>query len=161
MCTVCVCEWWGHPLHTFIPAQWGPTWNQLAGVRYCCEVARWGRGERDGDEGGWWFSQPHQGPALARVSLSPQAALRSRSQSATHQTRPDGTPGGKKYEELGGWGRERRLTDRRICSMRRSEEREQWRRWWGVNWALQVYIQHGGVSFMFHISLYWKHTQMT
>ena len=79
-----------------------------------CSVLLWscrvgepvGAGRRGGMMGGWWFSQPHQGPALARVSLSPQAVLRSRSQSATHQTRPDGTPGGKKYEELGGWERE-------------------------------------------------------
>lgn len=55
--------------------------------------------------------------SLARASHSPQAVLRPRSWSATHQTRHDGTPGGKKHEE--------RLTDSKQ-PRRISEEKEQW-----------------------------------
>lgn len=94
-CVRTVCDWWGHPLHTFIQVRRGHRWNQLAGVWRCCEVAGWRGG------GGWWFSQPHRARALAsHVSLT-SGCGKAKILVSTHPRQPDGTPGVRKHKERG------------------------------------------------------------
>lgn len=162
-----VCEWWGHPLHTFIPAQRGHTWNQLAGVWCCSEVAD-GGARRGGGTGGWLFSQPHWGRrslSCSRVSLA-TGNVKAKIPASKHTRH--GLTGHREVRNTrreGSWERDKAAKEMEIDWPQMKGTVGQVKASAGVNstwWAkCDVCCNWGFIYILQYICLYWKHMQTT